>query len=409
MELNNTDLPKFDVCVVGLGYVGLPTAALFAEAGLRVCGVDNNPKRLKCLANGETNSGEDHLDAILSNVLKSSNLKLSDRPLPAENYLICVPTPVGKSENFVSDAVVAATKDIARVAQEGDLLVLESTCPPGTTEYLLELVRELRADLRDSGAILAAHCPERVLPGNTIEELRNNSRIVGGCSPRASERAKALFARICKGQIRITDSRTAEMTKLVENTYRDVNIALANELSMICDSLDVSNSEVRELANMHPRVNLHQSGIGVGGHCISVDPWFIVDRAPRLSRLISCARQVNDDKTQWVIEKLVDRIRSIGATTVGLWGLSYKPETGDLRNSPALVIAKELVERMPNVTFKAFDPYISGNQLKISGAPNFSFSLAEPHAAETDLNVLLVRHQRYEREENFFDVDATLF
>lgn len=409
MEMNNTDLPKFDVCVVGLGYVGLPTAALFAEAGLKVCGVDNNPNRLKSLANGKTNSGEDNLDEILSNVLESSNLKLNDQPLPADNYLICVPTPVGMSRNFVSDAVEEAVKDIAGVVQKGDLLVLESTCPPGTTEYLLELVREMREDLRDSESVMTAHCPERVLPGNTVEELRTNSRIVGGCSPRASEKAEALFARICKGPIRLTDSRTAEMTKLVENTFRDVNIALANELSMICDFLDVSNDDVRELANMHPRVNLHQSGIGVGGHCISVDPWFIVDRAPELSRLISCARQVNDDKTQWVIEKLIEQIQNTGATTVGLWGLSYKPETGDLRNSPALFIANELVKRLPDVKFTAFDPYIYDKQLKLSGEPNFSFSAADPREIETDLDILLVRHQRYQQKRDFFDVDATLF
>lgn len=407
MEINNTDLPKFDVCVVGLGYVGLPTAALFAEAGLKVCGVDNNPNRLKCLANGETNSGEDNLDEILSSVLVSSNLKLNDQPLPADNFLVCVPTPVGISRNFVSDAVEEAVKDIAGVVQKGDLIVLESTCPPGTTEYLLERVREMREDLRGSEAVMAAHCPERVLPGNTVEELRNNSRIVGGCSPRASEKAEALFTQICKGPIRLTDSRTAEMTKLVENTFRDVNIALANELSMICDFLDVSNDDVRELANMHPRVNLHQSGIGVGGHCISVDPWFIVDRAPELSKLIPCARQVNDDKTQWVSKKLIQRIQDEEVNTVRLWGLSYKPDTGDLRNSPAVIIAAELVKQLPQVNFYGYDPYVSEKQLGFQQSPNFFFQSEEQKDSEYGMNILLVKHQKFKRQREEFDVDAT--
>lgn len=407
MEINNTDLPKFDVCVVGLGYVGLPTAALFAEAGLKVCGVDNNPNRLKCLANGETNSGEDNLDEILSSVLESSNLKLNDQPLPADNFLVCVPTPVGISRNFVSDAVEEAVKDIAGVVQKGDLIVLESTCPPGTTEYLLERVREMREDLRGSEAVMAAHCPERVLPGNTVEELRNNSRIVGGCSPRASEKAEALFTQICKGPIRLTDSRTAEMTKLVENTFRDVNIALANELSMICDFLDVSNDDVRELANMHPRVNLHQSGIGVGGHCISVDPWFIVDRAPELSKLIPCARQVNDDKTQWVSKKLIQRIQDEEVNTVRLWGLSYKPDTGDLRNSPAVIIAAELVKQLPQVNFYGYDPYVSEKQLGFQQSPNFFFQSEEQKDSEYGMNILLVKHQKFKRQREEFDVDAT--
>lgn len=407
MEINNTDLPKFDVCVVGLGYVGLPTAALFAEAGLKVCGVDNNPNRLKCLANVETNSGEDNLDEILSSVLESSNLKLNDQPLPADNFLVCVPTPVGISRNFVSDAVEEAVKDIAGVVQKGDLIVLESTCPPGTTEYLLERVREMREDLRGSEAVMAAHCPERVLPGNTVEELRNNSRIVGGCSPRASEKAEALFTQICKGPIRLTDSRTAEMTKLVENTFRDVNIALANELSMICDFLDVSNDDVRELANMHPRVNLHQSGIGVGGHCISVDPWFIVDRAPELSKLIPCARQVNDDKTQWVSKKLIQRIQDEEVNTVRLWGLSYKPDTGDLRNSPAVIIAAELVKQLPQVNFYGYDPYVSEKQLGFQQSPNFFFQSEEQKDSEYGMNILLVKHQKFKRQREEFDVDAT--
>ncbi|WP_070711245.1 nucleotide sugar dehydrogenase [Corynebacterium sp. HMSC072D12] len=406
--MNSARFPKFDVCVVGLGYVGLPTAALFANAGMRVCGVDIDQTRLENLAKGESNSGEAELDEVLRAALASSNLTLKAQPVPADNYLICVPTPVSKGHSFVSNAVESATKSIAKVVQEGDLLVLESTCPPGTTEHLLDLLQQEREDLRVSEAILAAHCPERVLPGNTIDELRTNSRIIGGCTPEASQRAENLFSNICDGNIRVTDSRTAEMTKLVENTFRDVNIALANELSMICDSLNISINDVRELANMHPRVNLHQSGIGVGGHCISVDPWFIVNSAPELSKLISCARDVNTEKTRWVARKLVERIHDEGATTVGLWGLSYKPETGDLRNSPAVDIAQELVEQLPEVDFIAFDPFISGNQLEFPDVSNFSFGTHDHEVSETNLNILLVRHQRYKSIEDFFDVDATL-
>jgi len=348
------------VSVVGLGYIGLPTAAVFASRKIEVIGIDVNQHCVDTINRGQIHIVEPDLDMVVHAAVTEGYLRASTVPEPADAFLIAVPTPF--KEGFKPDLsyIESASKAIAPVLKAGDLVILESTSPVGATEQMAAWLAEARPDLSfpqhagEASDIRVAHCPERVLPGHVLRELVQNDRVIGGMTEKCSEAARTLYKTFVEGECVLTSARTAEMCKLTENSFRDVNIAFANELSIICEKLDVNVWELIQLANRHPRVNILQPGPGVGGHCIAVDPWFIVDSAPDEARLIRTAREVNDSKPAWVIDKLYAAIgdhlsRNPGKTAkdvvVACFGLAFKPDIDDLRESPALEISKQVVER----------------------------------------------------------------
>ena len=340
------------ISVIGLGYIGLPTAAIFASKGFEVIGVDLNPNVVKTVNRGEIHFIEPSLDKIVKTAVDAGCLKASTVLKPAEAFIIAVPTPFKRSHEPDLSFIESAVHSIASVLEKGNLVILESTVPVGTTEKIVDWMRAIRPDLTfpvfgeefESSNIAVAHCPERVLPGNIVRELVENDRIIGGMTTRCAMRAHDIYKAFVTGVCMETDCRTAELGKLVENSFRDVNIAFANELSLICDKLKIDVWKLIELANRHPRVNILQPGPGVGGHCIAVDPWFIVDSAPLESRLIRTARIVNDSKPEFVIDKVKQRTQMLSKKTseltIACLGLSFKPDIDDLRESPALNIAK---------------------------------------------------------------------
>lgn len=346
------------IAVVGLGYIGLPTASMLATKGHEVVGIDVSPTVVDTINSGNIHIVEPDLDILVRSAVNSGRLKASLTPEEADTFILAVPTPFKYTESnpkhpdisYVEDA----TRTIVPYLRAGNLVILESTSPVGTTEKVYEIITEVRPELR--GAINVAHCPERVLPGHIIRELVDNDRIVGGINNASAEKARDLYRTFCNGDIFLTDSKTAEMAKLVENSYRDVNIAFANELSIICDKLSINVWELIGLANKHPRVNILQPGPGVGGHCIAVDPWFIVDAAPEEARLIRTAREVNDSKLHWVIDKVKQAVSDWHTQnsnsgiqtpkiipTIACLGLAFKANIDDLRESPALEITRELI------------------------------------------------------------------
>lgn len=341
------------ICVIGLGYIGLPTAVVLASRGRSIVGVDVNQDVVSKINRGEIHIVEPDLDAVTARVVQNKMLRASTTAERADAFVIAVPTPFHDGNADLS-YVHAAAASIAPVLKAGDLVVLESTSPPGTTESMMAQLAALRPDLRfptvDGGAcdVYVAHCPERVLPGRVLIELVENDRVIGGITPECSARAEALYRIFCTGSLLKTGVRTAEMCKLTENSFRDVGIAFANELSVICERLGINVWELIRLANHHPRVNILQPGPGVGGHCIAVDPWFIVAAAPEESRLIRTAREVNDGKPAYVLEKIraaVDGVRAAGAKPkVALLGLAFKPDVDDFRESPALQIAETVAD-----------------------------------------------------------------
>lgn len=354
-----TELPFKRISVIGLGYIGLPTAAMFASRNVEVVGVDVNQNAVDTINRGEVHIVEPDLDLVVRAVVKEGYLRATMVPEPAEAFLIAVPTPF-KSENHDPDLgfIEAAARAIAPVLEVGNLVILESTSPVGATEAMADWLAEARPDLsfpQDAGEgsdIRVAHCPERVLPGKVMQELITNDRVIGGMTSACSERAIALYKTFVTAECVVASGpRVAEMAKLTENSFRDVNIAFANELSLICDRLDMDVWELIRLANRHPRVNILQPGPGVGGHCIAVDPWFIVSSAPEQARLIRTGREVNDSKPEWVMDKIRAAIdahlmenpkRSAADVTVAVYGLAFKPDIDDLRESPALDIARHL-------------------------------------------------------------------
>jgi len=344
--------------MIGLGYIGLPTAAMFAARKTKVIGVDINEHAVNTINQGRIHIVEPELDMIVRSAVSEGYLRATTRPEAADAYLIAVPTPFkGEHEPDVS-YVRAAAESIAAVLKKGDLVVLESTSPVGTTEQLVEWLAAARPDLRFplpgqvEVDVNVAYCPERVLPGHVVRELVANDRIIGGLTPRCSARAVDLYRTFVEGELLVTNARTAEMCKLTENSFRDVNIAFANELSIICDKLGIDVWELIRLANHHPRVKILQPGAGVGGHCIAVDPWFIVDKTPAEARLIRTAREVNDGKPNWVMDKVREAVKRVvaarpgaveGDVCVTVLGLAFKPNIDDLRESPALHIAEQLL------------------------------------------------------------------
>lgn len=334
-----------DICVVGLGYIGLPTAALLAHCGYNVQGVDVSRDVVDTVNQGKIHIVEPDLDSYVKRAVSDGNLKASTQPAMADVFVLAVPTPF--HEGFVPniDYVMAASKAIAPVVKKGDMVILESTSPVGTTEKVADVLKDSGIDVDQ---IYIAHCPERVLPGHIMRELVENDRIVGGITPEAGKVVADFYRTFVTGDVLETDARTAEMAKLTENSFRDVNIAFANELSILCDKFEIDVWELIRLANRHPRVNILQPGTGVGGHCIAVDPWFIVHEGGEDARIIRAAREINDYKTEWVSQRIkasLDKLESKlnRKPSVACMGLAFKPNIDDLRESPALEVYQSLI------------------------------------------------------------------
>lgn len=397
---------QYDVCVVGLGYIGLPTAALFADSGLRVFGVDVDDTKLSAINSGSIKTKEPGLAEMLNESLNAGHLSVGVAPQPSEAFVIAVPTPITKENSADLSYLLAAARSISPALKPGNLVVIESTSPPSTTEIIYRELLAQRPDLEDHLQI--AYCPERILPGKAFEELKNNDRVIGGFTPADAERAAALYRSFCNGKLHVTSAATAEVVKLAENAYRDVNIAFANELSLLCDSLGVNPWEVISLANQHPRVGILNPGPGVGGHCIAVDPWFLAQAVPERSKLIQTAREVNSYKPEWVItttERLLDQETS---KKVALLGLTFKPNIDDLRESPALEIAQQLAHRNPEVEFVAVDPNIASTPKGFS-SPNLRWSDSVPQAESLQMVVWLVGHDAFESMDWAPYTDLPLF
>lgn len=342
-----------EVCVIGLGYIGLPTAAVIARANCRVTGVDVSQTVVETINRGEIHIEEMDLDGLVRGVVQRGFLRASTEIVSADVFVIAVPTPFEKDGNHTPDVsyVIAAATSLAAVLKKGDCIILESTSPVGTTEALRDRLAALRPDLAMPGLtagtadVAIAYCPERVLPGRILEELIHNDRSIGGITPRCARKALAFYKLFVRGACVTTDARSAEMTKLVENAYRDVNIAFANELSMIADRMDLDVWEVIRLANRHPRVNILQPGPGVGGHCIAVDPWFIVHGAPEESKVIRTAREVNDAKMHHVLARATALVEANPGVPVACMGLAFKANIDDFRESPARFVAASLARK----------------------------------------------------------------
>jgi UDP-N-acetyl-D-mannosaminuronic acid dehydrogenase len=330
------------VCVLGLGYIGLPTASFLATKGYQVLGVDISPEVVATIDRAEIHIQEPDLDILVKSAVQSGHLKAALEPAPADVFIIAVPTPMTKDKRADMRAVEKAVKAVAPHVRPGNLVILESTSPVGTTDRLV--AGGLKAAGVDVDKVLVAHCPERVLPGRILIELVQNDRVVGGINEASTEAAADFYREFVSGEVLETTAATAEMTKLTENTYRDVNIALANELSMICDRFAVDVFELIRLANRHPRVEVLQPGPGVGGHCIAIDPWFIVEAAPEQARLIRTAREVNDSKPDWVLAKVREKAARFKQPAIACLGITFKANVDDLRESPALEIVHRLRE-----------------------------------------------------------------
>lgn len=380
------------IVVMGLGYIGLPTASLLATKGYKVVGVDVNVKTIEIINQGNIHIVEPDLDILVKTAVGSGNLKASLKPEEADTFIIAVPTPFKETDSNSKTPdisyVEAATRHIAPSLRPGNLVILESTSPIGTTERIRDIIIELRPDLAASGKLYVAHCPERVLPGHILRELVDNDRIVGGIDRTSAEKAKRLYQTFCNSNIYLTDARTAEMAKLTENSFRDVNIAFANELSIICDRLSINVWELINLANKHPRVNILQPGPGVGGHCIAVDPWFVVAATPEEAKLIRTAREINDYKPHWVLEKVRNKAARFKYPVIGCLGLAFKANIDDLRESPALEIVHELI-KLENTRVMACEPNINNS------FNDFNLYTLEEVIREADIVLVLVDHAEF--------------
>lgn len=376
------------VCVVGMGRVGLPLAITLALQGNAVHGVDSDPQMIHDWSTGRRAwECEPGLTDAVERVRSSGALSVTAAPLAADAFVVAVPTPVDEHHQANLNHVDAAMKALTPVLEPGNLVVLESTVPVGTTDRVAALLRRMRPDLDGPSRLYVAHCPERVLPGHVLAELKDNDRVVGGVDPESTARAMALYRRFVRGRLFGTDARSAEIVKLVENAYRDVNIAFANEVSMICDALGIDAREVIALANRHPRVSILSPGPGVGGHCVPVDPWFLAAAAPHVTSLIPAARGVNEAKTRWVVRRVLDEARKFAAPTVACLGLTYKADLDDVRESPALAIAREL-GATEGVRVLVADPHVRA-------ADGLTLLRAEDAIARADVVVALVAHSAF--------------
>ena len=378
-------------CFMGLGYIGLPTAIISSQHGINVCGVDINPKVVEKTNRGELHIVEPGLQDLLKKAVDSKSLVASTTPFESDVYLIVVPTPFKAKHEPDISYVESATKTVIPFLKEGDLFIIESTSPVGTTEKMAELIFAERPELK--GRIHIAYCPERVLPGNVIYELVNNDRVIGGIDDDSADAAAQFYGKFVSGQLHKTNCRTAEMCKLVENSSRDVQIAFANELSMICEKAGINVWELISLANKHPRVNILQPGCGVGGHCIAVDPYFISSAFPNEAKIIAQARNINNYKSEWCVEKAKNAILSFELEKgkkpqVALMGLAFKPNIDDLRESPAMKIAKHLFAEMPDVKFNIVEPNISSH-------PDFDIVDFQTAFEQSDIVVYLTAHKQF--------------
>ena len=393
-------MPQFrKIEVVGLGYIGLPTAAVFADQGVEVVGVDTKADVVEKVRQGKAHFGEPNLDALVRRVVESKKLRASLEHEEADAFMIAVPTPVRAGHKPDISYVDAAAKAIAPKLKPGDLVILESTSPVGTTERISAIMAEARPDLSfphqkgELSDIRVAHCPERVLPGRILEEVVNNARIIGGITRKCAQLALSLYQIVVKGECHVTNARTAELAKLTENAFRDVNIAFANELSFICDRLGVNVWELIRLANQHPRVNILRPGPGVGGHWIAVDPWFIVDSAPEDARLIRASREINDEKPDFVVRKVKERAADLRQPVVACLGLAFKADVDDLRESPAVEVVRKLAEAGLGKIL-VVEPHVNKLPHDLEH-PNLQFADFEVAVKSANLIVLLVGHRAF--------------
>ncbi len=410
------------VCVVGLGYIGLPTASMLAGRGCQVHGVDICSEIVEVINSGRIHIREPDLDIAVKSAVDLGRLQASVTPAPAEVFILAVPTPFKDGNEPDLSYVEAASRSIAPMVKRNDLVILESTSPVGTTEKVAAWLAEERPDLATADkhqtnpldGVHVAHCPERVLPGQVMRELVENDRTVGGIDSASTQAAADFYRTFVKGEVLETDARTAEMSKLAENSFRDINIAYANELSMICDKLGIDVWKLIDLANHHPRVNILQPGAGVGGHCIAVDPWFIVSQAPEQARLIRTAREVNNEKPRWVINQVKQAVadhlianpdKVVRDVTIAGYGLAFKPNIDDLRESPALRIAERLADLHPGTTL-VVEPHIESLPARCKGRLSL-VDLQEAHQ-RADIAVLLVDHDVFKsaRPHNMAIVDT---
>ncbi len=382
-----------------MGYIGLPTAATLATRGLNVIGLEVSPDIVDTINKGMIHIVEPELDILVKGSVNAGKLRATTVPEPADVFVIAVPTPITPDNLPDTSYIHAAVESIAPVLEKGNLIILESTSPVGTTERIVAQVAELRKDLHIpisrsiAGDLYFVHCPERVLPGKIIGELVGNDRVIGGYTADCADQAAELYSTFVRGKLILTDDKTAEMTKLVENAYRDVNIAFANELSLICDELGINVWSVIEFANRHPRVNILKPGPGVGGHCIAVDPWFIVYAAPTQARLIAMARQVNDSIPGFVVNKVLQVAEKFKKPIIACLGLTFKADIDDLRESPALEIVQALTQKCSGQIL-VVEPFIKGLPKSI---PNESAQLVGFDEAfdRADIIVLLVDHKQF--------------
>ena len=391
MTININRMNKPEVVMIGLGYIGLPTAALIASNKVQVHGVDINSKVVETINKGLIHIVEPELDTAVASAVKEGYLKAGTTPVEANTYLIVVPTPFkDKNEPDIS-FVEAATRAVLPFLKKDDLYIIESTSPVGTTEKMMHLIFTERPEL--NGALNIAYCPERVLPGNVMHELVNNDRVIGGVDEKSTEKALAFYRQFINGDLHKTNARTAEMCKLVENSSRDVQIAFANELSLICDKADINVWELIELANKHPRVNILQPGCGVGGHCIAVDPYFIVSDYPMESKIIGTAREVNNYKSFWCAEKvktakLEFQLKHGRKPSIALMGLAFKPNIDDLRESPAKYIAQKVLQNANNEEYYIVEPNITEHKV-------FKLTNHKEAVQKADIIVYLVAHNEF--------------
>lgn len=389
-----------DVSIIGLGYVGLPLAAILAGKQMHVLGVDIRQDVVDNVNAGLAPAYEPSLGEMVRDSAAAGALRAAMTPQPAHVFIIAVPTPIDADKKADVSYVYSAIRSIAPALRTGNLIVIESTSPVGTTDRAAEILAELRPDLTfpqnapGRSDIMMAYCPERVLPGAAIKELIENSRTVGGLDRRSGEKAREFYARFVTGVLRVTDARAAELSKLAENAFRDVNIAFANEMSMLCERIGVDVWEVIDIANLHPRVNILSPGAGVGGHCIPVDPWFIHEMAPEITPLIRTAREVNDRKPVRVVEQVIEAAGGRKDARIALLGLAYKPNVDDLRESPAVEIVKELAEH-GYVNLQVVEPHVDALPRELQGRAGVNQSGLDEALHGADVVAVLVPHDAF--------------
>jgi len=390
------------MCIMGMGYVGLPISATWASRGIDVIGVDIDPQIVQRISGGEPHFAEPDLDMLLRAAIQTGKLRVVCRPEPADAFVIAVPTPLCPDKSANLNYVDAATDAIAPLLAPGNIVILESTVPVGTTQRLACRIATQRPDLRlpvSHGVVdvdvNVAHCPERVLPGRTVRELIENDRIIGGMTENCARRAESVYKVFLQANCFLTDAGTAEFVKLAENAFRDVNIAFANELSLICDLLGLNVWRVIDLANRHPRVSILEPGAGVGGHCVAVDPWFIVSSADERARLIRTAREVNDRKPDFIVSQIRERASRFRDPIVACLGVAFKPDVSDTRESPALQITQRLADE--NLRILVADPKLQELPSQLAGRSNVTFVETGEAVRRADILAILVAHSAFRR------------